>query len=93
VESFAEDALRRVSEPIVPVEVVGPPLPMERLGEVNRLIALREAGARGTGDEPGLRLRHAAQPGAAGHRRRHRARYLQAFLCLEDWLRERARWT
>jgi hypothetical protein len=91
-ESLSEDALRRLSEPIVPVEVVSPPLPMARLGGVDRLIRrLREAGARGTGDEPayafGMQL-NPELPDTDVDTLRH---YLQAFLCLEDWLRERAR--
>jgi hypothetical protein len=92
VEGLAEDALRLVAEPIVPVEVVSPPLPMTRLGEVNTLIArLREAGARGTGDDPvyafGMQF-NPEMPDTDADGIRH---YLQAYLCLEDWLRERAR--
>jgi hypothetical protein len=45
-----EEALRGASEWPVPVEVISPPLTLERLGEVDDLIArLREAGAKGTG--------------------------------------------
>jgi hypothetical protein len=91
VEGLAEDLLRMVAERIVPVEVVSPPLPMSRLGELNRLIeALRAAGARGTADDPtyafGMQL-NPEVPATDVDCIRH---YLQAFLCLEDWLRERA---
>jgi hypothetical protein len=92
VESFAEDALRRVSEPIVPVEVVSPPLPMSRLAEVDRLIlALREAGALGTGEEPAYAFGMQLNPELPDTDVDTVRQYLQAFLCLEDWLRERAR--
>ena len=92
IESLAEDALRRVSEPLVPVEVVSPPLPMSRLGEIDQLIVrLREAGALGTGNEPayafGMQL-NPELPETDVDTVRH---YLQAFLCLEDWLRKRAK--
>ncbi len=91
VEALAEDALRLVSEPIVPVEVVGPPLPMARLGEVDRLIArLREAGARGTGDDLTYAFGMQLNPELPELDADTVRQYLQAFLCLEDWLRERA---
>jgi len=91
VESLAEDALRLVAEQVVPVEIVSPPLPMHRLGEANGLIArLREAGARGTADDPvyafGVQF-NPEIPDTDADTVRH---YLQAYLCLEDWLRERA---
>jgi hypothetical protein len=92
IESLAEDALRRVSEPIVPVEVVSPPLPMSRLGEVDQLILrLREAGARGTGDEPAFAFGLQLNPELPDTDADTVRQYLQAFLCLEDWLRKRAK--
>jgi len=92
VESLAEDALRRVSEPVVPVEVVSPPLPMSRLGEVDRLIRrLRDAGARGTGDEPAFAFGMQLNPELPDTDADIVRQYLQAFLCMEDWLRERAK--
>ncbi len=90
-EGLAEDLLRMIAERVVPVEVVSPPLPLERLGVVNELIArLRDAGARGTGEELayafGLQLNPELPETDADTVRQ----YLQAFLCVEDWLRERA---
>lgn len=88
---LAEDVLRLIAERIVPVEVVSPPLPMERLGEVNALIdRLREAGARGTGDELTYAFGMQLNPELPETDVDTIRRYLQAFLCLEDWLRERA---
>jgi hypothetical protein len=70
---------------------VSPPLPMERLGEVNALIdRLREAGARGTGDELAYAFGMQLNPELPETDVDTIRRYLQAFLCLEDWLRERA---
>jgi hypothetical protein len=92
VEALAEDALRRVSEPIVPVEVVGPPLPMARLAEVDSLILrLREAGARGTGEEAAYAFGMQLNPELPDTDVDTVRQYLQAFLCLEDWLRARAK--
>ncbi len=90
LQELAEDTVRAIAERIVPVEAVGPPLPMDRLGDVNLLIErLRAAGARGTSDDPtyafGLQLNPEMPDTDAATLRG----YLQAYLCLEDWLRGR----
>lgn len=88
---LAEDALRLIAERIVPVEVVSPPLPLERLDTVNELIRrLREAGARGTGEELAYAFGLQLNPELPDTDVDTIRQYLQAFLCLEDWLRERA---
>lgn len=91
VEGLAEDLLRMVAERIVPVEVVSPPLPMSRLAELNAVIAaLRAAGARGTADDPTYAFGMQLNPEVPATDVDTIRQYLQAFLCLEDWLRERA---
>lgn len=91
VEGLAEDLLRMVAERVVPVEVIGPPLPMARLGELNRIVRrLREAGARGTTDDPAFAFGMQLNPEIPDPSPETVLRYLQAFLCIEDWLRERA---
>ena len=91
VQELAEDGLRAIAERIVPVEVVGPPMPMNRLAEVNRLIdALREAGAVGTSDNPVYAFGMQLNPELADTDVDSIRGYLQAYLCLEDWLRGRA---
>ncbi len=87
----AEDALKWITTPLVPLEVVSPPLPMARLDEVEDLIAkLREAGARGTSDRVvnafGMQL-NVEIPRADADTL---TAYLKAFLCLYDWLFARA---
>jgi hypothetical protein len=87
----AETLLALGAEPLVPVELVSPPLPLHRLPEIESLIEhLREAGALGTSS----RLRYAfgmqfnpEVPDTDADTLRY---YLQAFLCLHDWLDERA---
>jgi hypothetical protein len=86
-----EDVLREASEWLVPVEVVSPPLSMERLPEVDELIErLRRSGARGTGGgffyAFGLQL----NPEMPDTDAETVLRYLRAFLCLADWLEKRA---
>lgn len=91
LEETAESLLAFGAESLVPVELVSPPLPMHRLPEVEALIDhLRTAGALGTSS----RLRYAfgmqfnpEVPDADAATLRD---YLRAFLCLYDWLDERA---
>jgi hypothetical protein len=92
VEEAGEEVLRDAAEWLVPVEVVSPPLPMDRLGSVDGLIGrLHEAGAQGTGGALryafGLQLNPEVPDTDADTLRR----YVQAFLCLADWLQARAR--
>jgi hypothetical protein len=87
----AEEALKWFATPLVPLEVVSPTLPLARLGDVESLIAsLREAGARGTSDRLvnafGMQL-NVEIPRADADTLRA---YLQAFLCLYEWLLLRA---
>lgn len=86
-----EEALKWLATPLVPLEVVSPPLPMGRLDEVEDLIEdLRDAGARGTSDRLvnafGMQL-NVEIPRADADTI---TTYLQAFLCLYDWLFTRA---
>lgn len=91
VEGLAEDLLRMVAERIVPVEVVSPPLPLSRLAELNAIIQrLRAAGARGTADDPTYAFGMQLNPEVPATDVDTLRQYLQAFLCVEDWLRERA---
>jgi hypothetical protein len=91
IEEAAESLFCRGAEAVVPVEVVSPPLPLPRLADVERLItALREAGAKGTG--AGLTYAFGIQlnPEMPRLDAPTITRYLQAFLCLYDWLLERS---
>ena len=91
VGQSAEDALKWLAVSLVPLEVVSPPLPLARLGEVEDLIAkLRTAGARGTADRLvnafGMQLKVEIPRADADTL----LAYLQVFLCLYDWLLMRA---
>jgi len=87
----AEDVLAWAAEALVPIEVISPPLPLDRLKEVEALIAhLRAAGAKGTSDSVvnafGMQL-NAELP---SHEPRFITASLKAFSCLYDWLFARA---
>jgi hypothetical protein len=91
LDEAAEGLLRAGAERLVPWEVASPPLPLERLHEVQDLVErLREEGARGT--TYGLTYAFGLQlnPEMPSTEAVVIARYLKAFLCLFDWLKERA---
>lgn len=87
----AEDTLAWAAEAVVPMEVVGPPLPLERLGEIEELIVrLREAGAKGTSDSLVNAFGMQFNPEVPNHEPETITAFLKAFLCLSDWLVARA---
>jgi hypothetical protein len=87
----AEELLRTVAEMVVPLELVSPPLPMRRLGEVAQLIVLlREAGAKGTSDSVSYAFGMQFNLEIPSDRPGDILAYLQAFLCLYEWLLMRA---
>lgn len=93
---MAEDLLRAGAEQVVPFEIVSPPIPMDQLTSVERLIQqLRQAGAQGT--KAGLAYAFGMQfnPELPQTDAQTLLRYLKAFFCLFDWLKTRAEvdWT
>ncbi|MDF1581152.1 MAG: amidoligase family protein [Desulfuromonadales bacterium] len=91
ISRSAEEVLAWAAEALVPVEIIGPPLPLERLGEVEALIEhLREAGAKGTSDSAINAFGMQLNPELPSHEARLITACLKAFLCLYDWLLVRA---
>ncbi|MBN2702543.1 MAG: amidoligase family protein [Methylothermaceae bacterium] len=91
MDQLAEELLRVGSEQIVPLEVVSPPIPLDRLVEVESLIErLREAGAKGTEDGLLYAFGMHFNPEVPATDTTTLTRYLKAFLCLFDWLKKRA---
>lgn len=87
----AEDLLKSLAELVVPMELVSPPLPMTRLGEINELIGLlREAGAKGSSESVGYAFSMQFNPEVPSEKPAVITAYLQAFLCLYEWLLMRA---
>lgn len=92
LDDAAEELLAAGSEVLLPTEVVSPPLPMDRLGELERLIErLRNAGARGTRDGLTFAFGMHLNPELPDTDAATITGYLKAFLCLFEWLRERSR--
>jgi hypothetical protein len=91
IEETAESLVRAGAEAVVPVEVVSPPLPMQRLGDVQSLIArLREAGAHGSGAGLSYAFGMQFNPELPSLDAGTIVDYLKAFFCLYDWLEKRS---
>lgn len=84
-----ESLLELVSKPLVPHELISPPLSMPRLTEVRDLIdSLREAGAKGTSESVLNAFSMQLNPEVPSLDVKVLTAYLKAFLCLYDWLFE-----
>jgi hypothetical protein len=91
IKSGAEDVIKWFADGLVPHELVSPPLPMDRLPQVDQLIAhLRKAGAKGTGDRVTNAFGMQFNPEVPACEAGVITAYLKAFLCLFDWLNTRA---
>lgn len=89
---LSEELLAAAATPVIPVEVVSPPIAIDRLGELDELTRrLRVAGATGTRGSLlyafGLHLNPELERIDAATVLAH----LRAYLCLYDWLVERER--
>ncbi len=91
VRNTAEELLRLVSEPFVPLELISPPLPMDRLEELEQLIILlRGAGATGSSDNLINAFGMQFNPEIPDRDPAVLTAYLKAFLCVFDWLHKRS---
>lgn len=87
----AEELLAWAAELLVPLEIISPPLPLTRLDEVEALIErLRDAGAKGTSDSVINAFGMQFNPELPSYEPKLITAALKAFLCLYDWLFERA---
>jgi hypothetical protein len=89
VEAELAEAVGDLGSLWMPVEIVAPPIPWDRLPELDRLIAaLRDAGAGGT--RSGLLSAYGTQlnPEVASTEPDYLLAVLRAYLLLSDWLRE-----
>lgn len=91
INKTTEEALAWAAEAIVPLEIVGPPLPLDRLNEVEALISyLRETGAKGTSESIFNAFGMQFNPELPSHETGMITACLKAFMCLYDWLLVRA---
>ena len=91
LKTSAEELIKWLADGLVPHELVSPPLPLSRLHEVDGLIAhLRQAGAKGTGDRLTNAFGMQFNPEVPDTTAKTLCAYLKAFLCLFDWIVQRA---
>ena len=87
----AEDALAWLANNLVPLELVSPPLALERLPEIETLIQrLRQAGAKGSSDRLVNAFGMQLNPEIPDAQAATLVQFIKAFLCLYDWLHARA---
>jgi hypothetical protein len=92
LDEWSEFILRMAAEQIVPFEIVSPPIPMDRLGELGLLIRrLRQSGAQGTETGALYAFGLHFNPELPSLDPETIVSYLKAFLCLYDWLVERSK--
>ncbi|WP_231892467.1 amidoligase family protein [Woeseia oceani] len=92
LNEVAEGVLRAGAEAIVPVEIVSPPLPIQRLADIQALIArLRSAGAKGSGAGVTYAFGMQFNPELPDLEAATISGYLKAFFCLYDWLAARSK--
>lgn len=91
LDASIEQSLKTLSEQIVPLELVSPPLEMTRLSEVESLVRqLRKAGAKGTSDRWRNAFGMQFNPEMPSLDAKIIVRFLKSFLCLYEWLEKRA---
>jgi hypothetical protein len=87
LDEWSEQIVRIAAEQIVPFEIVSPPIPMDRLGELELLITnLRTSGAQGTASGALYAFGLHFNPELPSLDPETIVAYLKAFLCLYDWL-------
>jgi len=91
IDRTTEDVLAWAAEMLVPVEIISPPMPLDRLQDVEALIVkLRAAGAKGSSYSPVNAFGMQLNPELPSHEPEVVTACLKAFLCLHDWLYARA---
>ncbi len=87
---FGEWLLKNIGETLMPYEIVTPPLPMSQLAQLEALVTqLRAAGAKGTKASLFSAYGMHFNPELPDTQTATVLAYLQAFLCLYDWIKAR----
>lgn len=83
----AEKGLAWLAESVVPLEIVSPPLALNRLNDVEELIAdFRKAGAKGSSDSIAYAFGMQLNPELPDLKADTICAHIKSFLCLYDWL-------
>lgn len=91
IAELAEELVDQSVRPLVPLEIVSPPLPMDTLDTITRLTEeLRAVGASGTGDSWAYAFGLHLNPELPAEDPRTITAYLKAFLLIFEWLSTRS---
>ncbi|KPQ04117.1 MAG: putative amidoligase enzyme [Idiomarinaceae bacterium HL-53] len=86
-EEALEKGLAWVAEQVVPIEIISPPLNIERLPDLESLLSnLRALGAEGSSKEPHYAFGLQLNPELPELTSACILKYLRAFFCLSEWL-------
>lgn len=86
---LADKVLSPVVSEVAPNEIVTPPLPFSRLHEIDQLTsAMRNAGAKGTGESILYAFGVHLNPEVPSHKAADLLPYLQAFVLLYEWMKD-----
>lgn len=90
MQESLEIMLAAVAKQLVPLELVTPPLPFAELDKVAELVTeLREAGAKGSSESLRYAFGLQLNPEIPAADEKLLLRIIQAFVCLQPWLRQR----
>jgi len=90
LQESLETMLAALAKKVVPLELVTPPLPFARLSEVTDLIALlHQHGAKGSSESLQYAFGLQLNPEIPSTDVTTLLQVIQAFVCLQDWLRQR----
>ncbi len=90
LENSVEEMFAWAAESVVPLEIVSPPLPLQRLAQVEELIAvLRDQGAKGTSDRLVNAFGMQFNPEIPAADPQIITATLKSFLCLYEWILDR----
>ncbi|MDX1677605.1 amidoligase family protein, partial [Arsukibacterium sp.] len=90
LQESLESLLATVAKQVVPLELVTPPLPFSRLDEVTQLVTLlHQQGAKGSSESLQYAFGLQLNPEIPTKDVDILLRIIQAFVCLQDWLRDR----
>ncbi|WP_138379206.1 amidoligase family protein [Luteithermobacter gelatinilyticus] len=89
LEGRLEELISPLIKTLAPNEIVTPPLPLDRLEDMEQLITvLRQKGAKGTGDSISYAFGLHLNPEVCSFEAEYILAHLQAFVLLYDWLKD-----
>lgn len=89
--STIEDRLKKMASSVVPFEIITPPLPISKMGQLNRLLdGLRKWKAKGTGSSFFYAFGLHINPEIPDDSAESLLNHLQAYVLLDPWIRKDA---